>query len=174
MKMLDLFKRDELKLEHIKDVYMNDENLNPKNARHSFEFLKLINDAKGEEQVELLKKWGSIPPLNMLLSLNFDSRLRLVFPEGAPPYNRNEAVHPDMCTPLSGQILRLKGCVSFNNNPSEIKRSLDRERVLIQILEQISFKEADVLIACKDKLLQETYPNITAELVKSVFPNYVG
>lgn len=174
LKCLQLFHQPKLRFEHIKDVTMGNEIITAKNARHSYEFLKLINDAPEDEQLELLKKWGTISPLNMILSLNFDSRISMVFPEGAPPYNRNESVHPDMCTPLSGQIGRLKGCISFDKRPPGLVRKLDRERVLIQVLEQIAYFEADILIAAKDKKLQEIYPNITAELVKKVFPNYVS
>ena len=38
---------------------MGNEVVNVKNARHSYEFLKLINDAPETEQETLLKKWGA-------------------------------------------------------------------------------------------------------------------
>lgn len=168
IRILNLFSDNKLKVQHTKDVTMSNE-VNEKNARHAFEFLALINEAKTEDdQIILLKKWGGIVPLSMLLSLNFNSKLKLDFPSGAPPYNRDETIHPDMATPLSGQIQRLKACVPNNG----IKR-MDKERVLLQVLEQISFKEADVLIACKDKALNEMFPNIKAETVKKCFPSYV-
>jgi hypothetical protein len=175
LKTLDLFKKDELTFCEVENQYMNKIKINEKNARHAFEFLKLINDAETDEiRIELLKKWGAVSPLNMLLSLNFDSRIKLDFPEGAPPYNRNESIHPDTATPLAGQIGRLRGCAIFNGQPAQIKRKLDRERVLIQVLEQIPYQEADILLAAKDRQLEELFPKITKELVASVFPNYVG
>jgi hypothetical protein len=173
--ILNLFKRDTFEFTEARNPYMDNVVINENNARHAFEYLKLINDAiSDDKRAELLRKWGSIGPLNMLLSLNFDDRIKLDFPEGAPPYNRNETIHPDTATPLAGQIGRLKGCVMFSGKPAALGRKLDRERVLIQILEQVAYQEADVLIAAKDKQLQELYPKITKELVKSIFPNYVG
>lgn len=147
----------------------NNVKINEKNARHAYEFLQLINDAETEDKkIELLKKWGNQLPLNMLLSLNFNDKVKLDLPEGMPPYKRDESVNADLMTPLSGQIHRLKAC----KEGSGIKK-VDRERVFIQVLEQISHKEADVLCACKDKQLNELYPNITSDLVSKVFPNYV-
>jgi hypothetical protein len=148
---------------------MKEKELNVGNARHAFEYLQLINDAETPAAQEaLLKKWGSTLPLNMLLILNFDQTVKLELPEGQPPFKRDEETHPDLMTPLAGQIGRLKACRS----PSQI-RTMDRERVFIQVLEQIPAKDADVLCAAKDRSLTEMYPKITADLVKKVFPAYV-
>lgn len=147
-----------------------DKNVNIGNARHAYEYLQFIEAAENEEEkVELLKKWGATLPLSMLLSLNFDTRIALDLPEGAPPLNRDEKSHADMFAPLAAQIDRLKHCLKSNS----IAR-LAKERVFIQVLEMISPKEVDVLIACKDKKLTELYPSVTADLVKRVFPNYVS
>jgi hypothetical protein len=148
---------------------MNKDKITVGNARHAYEYLQLINDAETEEdRIKLLQKWGANIPLSLLLSLNFRKDVVLDFPPGMPPYKRDESVHADMCTPLAGQIGRLSGCRVGSN-----MRRLDKERVLIQILEQIAHREADVLIAAKDKSLTEDFPNITAELVAKVYPNYV-
>jgi hypothetical protein len=143
--------------------------LNTGNARHAFEYLKLINDAPTEaEQVTLLKKWGGTVPLSMILSLNFNSNVVFSLPEGTPPHKRDESTHFDLFSPLATQIGRLKICLRSSD-----ARKLDKERVFIQVLENISPQEGDVLIFAKDKALQEVYPNITPELVAKVFPNYV-
>ena len=139
------------------------------NAKHAFEFLKLINDAKSEKnRIELLQKWGGTLPLNMLLSLNFDSTIGLDLPAGTPPYTRDEQTHFDLFSPLASQLVRLKACLKTNNI-----RKMDKERVFIQVMENVSPAEGDVLVLCKDKSLTEKYPKITAELVKKVFPQYV-
>lgn len=142
--------------------------LNEGNAKHSYEQLKLINDATGEKQLQLLKKWASTPPLSMLLSMNYNHKVKIDLPPGAPPYKRDEETHPDLMTPLAGQIQRMKACQA--NQP--IKKMI-KERTFIQILEMIPPGDADLLIACKDRALTEIYPNITQELVAQVFPQYV-
>ncbi len=138
------------------------------NAKHAFEFLKLINDAKSERnRIELLQKWGNTLPLNMLLSLNFDSTIALDLPPGTPPHKRDEQTHFDLFAPLASQLVRLKACLKTSNI-----RKMDKERVFIQVIENVSPAEADILVACKDKALTEMFPKITKELVAKVFPVY--
>lgn len=145
-------------------------NLTEGNAKHVYEYLQLINGAETEsKRVDLLKKWGNNLAFRMLLTLNFHKDVNLDLPPGTPPYNRDEQTHPDLMTPIAGQIQRLKACVKSSNLKKMIK-----ERTFIQVLEMIAPKEADVLVACKDKALHELYPNVTKELVASVFPEYVS
>jgi len=147
---------------------MKEKQLSEGTARHAFEFLKLINGADGEEQERLMKKWGNNSPLNMLLSLNFNDRLKLDLPPGMPPHKMDEHTHPDMFSPLAAQIMRLKVCQVGNG----IKK-MDKERVFIQVLENVPPKDAEVLVAAKDKALDELFPNIKKELVEKLFPNFV-
>lgn len=157
------------KYEYMWRPEMSKEKITVGNARHAYEFLQLINDAETEkEQIDLLKKWGGTLPLSMILSLNFNTKVNLDLPSGMPPYKRDESINADMMTPLAGQIVRLKSCL----DGSGVKK-IDRERVFIQVLEQIAAKEGDILCAAKDKELIELYPKITADLVKKVFPGYV-
>jgi hypothetical protein len=137
-------------------------------AKHAFEFFKLIQAAGTEEdKIVLIKKWGATLPLNMLLSLNFDSTLALDLPEGMPPHKRDEQTHFDLFAPLASQLVRLKACLKT----SKIKK-MDKERVFIQVIENVSPAEADILIACKDRALTEMFPSITKELVAKVYPGY--
>lgn len=137
-------------------------------SKQAAEFLKEINDAQDEKKrEELLYTYGKTSPLNMLLSLNFSESISLELPEGMPPYKRDEETHPDLLTPLASQIVRLKACVSTNKIPK-----FKKEQIFIQVVEMIPPCDADVLVSCKDKSLEELYPNITKELVKKVFPNY--
>lgn len=139
------------------------------NARHPYEFLQLINDAETvEKRIELMNKWCKGHPMDMVFHLNFNKNVSLDLPEGAPPYKRDEQTHPDMMTPLAGQIQRLKACLKDNNIKKIIK-----ERTFIQVIEMVPAGDADLIIAAKDKKLEELYPNITKEFVKSVFPAYV-
>lgn len=134
------------------------------------EFLAYISEAAGDEQLRLLKEYGGKPPLNYLLSLNFNKTVSLQLPEGTPPHKRNEADHPDLFSPLSAHIGRLKNCMSKVTNVPKLKK----ERIFIEMMEIINPAEGDILVACKDRALNELYPKITADLVKSVFPHYVA
>ena len=141
-------------------------NYEPKYAN---EYLDAIDKAKDEEKLVLLKKYGAFPPLNFLLSMNYNKSVVFDLPGGMPPYKRDEATHSDLFGPLASSVRRLQTCLSSNKMVPRYKK----ENIFIQLLEVISPKEADILVACKDRQLSELYPTITAELVKSVFPAYV-
>ncbi len=166
MNILKLFDKHELDYTPIRRFEVSN-----KQPKHAHEMLKAINDAEDDaKQQELIRLYGLKPPLNMLLSLNFKSSVSLALPPGQPStLSRDEATHEDLMTPLATQIGRLKTCV-----PNHPAKKMDKERVFIQILETIPPKDADVLVACKDKVLHEMFPNIKVDNLKAVFPNYVG
>ena len=135
------------------------------------EFLNLIEKAKTEEErVAALRMYGSYPPLNFLLSMNYNMNVVFELPPGMPPYNRDEATHFDLFSPLASQIRRMQICLKSNGHAPRFKK----ENVFTQLLESINPQEADILVACKDRALTELYPSITKELVASVFPAYVS
>lgn len=139
----------------------------PKYANEFFD--AIVKAETPEKKTELLKQYGAMPPLNFLLAMNFDSTVQFELPSGMPPYNRDEATHEDLNAPLATCIRRIFNCLKSKTN---IKKS-QKEYIFIQLLEGIGPKEADILVACKDKALHEIYPDITPEFVKSVFPAYV-
>lgn len=139
-------------------------NVKPKFAN---EFLDLIG--KDSNIKAALWEHGKKPPLNFLLAMNFDKRIEFDLPEGMPPYNRNEADHPDMYAPLASNIRRIMTCLKTDGRHPRWKK----ENIFIQMLEGCNPKEADILVFAKDKALHELYPWLTIELVKEVFPDYV-
>jgi hypothetical protein len=137
--------------------------------KYADEILSEIDKAEGDKKTELLKKYGAAVPFNMLLSLNFNSNIKLDVPDGQPPYNVRLDEHPDTFqTTLAQQIKRLMNIVHGRNNLPKTKR----EHIFIQVLEGIPPKEAEVLIFAKDGALTELYPTITKEFVATVFPHY--
>lgn len=141
-------------------------------VEYTDEILTKIDKAEGDEKIALLKKYGSVSPLNAILSLNFRESMNLGIPEGMPPlsiYKRDEETHPDlMPSILAVQIRRI---IAIFQQKEALGKS-KREAIFLQVLEAIPYKEADVLIFAKDHALTELYPTITYELVESVFPNY--
>jgi hypothetical protein len=138
---------------------------------HAFEQLDAIEKATGAEKVSLLKDYGSKSPLSFVVSLNFRSDVTLDLPEGMPPMEPNEmdtVTHPDMMGALSTTVHRLKNCM-----PTANIKQFKKEEIFVQVLLACPMKDAEILCAAKDKALEELYPSITADLVKSVFPAYV-
>lgn len=139
--------------------------------KHAYEMLDEIESAKPEDKVALIKQYGATSPLNFLLSLNFNSKVKLDLPEGMPPLDPKEmdtSTHPDLMGFLSASIQRLKYCTV----ESKIKH-FKKEEIFVQTMLTCPMKDAEILCSCKDKALHELYPSITRDLVKSVFPAYV-
>lgn len=139
---------------------------------HAFEQLAEINEEKNVfKQQELLKQYGSKSPLNWLLPLNFKTEYMLDLPEGMPPLDlkdMDEAAHPDTFGLLAGSIPRLIHCTK----KSKLTKN-KKEQILYEVMVSCPLKDAEIVCSAKDKALTELYPNITKELVGSIFPAYV-
>ena len=123
------------------------------------------------KKVMLLQKYGSVAPLNFILSLNFNKNVILDLPEGMPaiPLKEMDAhTHPDFMGMLGSGISRLRHCVKS----SDLKR-LKKETIFMDVVTNCPLKDAEILCSAKDKALIELYPSVTAELVSTVFPAYV-
>lgn len=124
---------------------------------------------KPELQDELMRQYGNTNPINYLLSLNFNDKVKLDLPEGVPPYKRDDLTHSDFQGALVHSIHRLKNCLPY----VKLKK-FGKEKIFIEMLESIPPESAEILIFCKDKALQELFPNITKELVEKHHPHLVG
>lgn len=124
---------------------------------------------KPELADSLMKQYGNSNPINYLLSLNFNDKVKLDLPEGVPPYKRDDLTHADFQGALVHSIHRLKNCLPYMQ-----MKKFAKERIFIEMLESIPPKSAEILIFCKDKALQELFPNITKELVAKHHPHLVG
>lgn len=139
---------------------------------HAYEQLdaleKITNDV---EKALLLKEYGSKPPLNFILSLNFNHGIKLDIPEGMPPMlvkDMDQLTHPDFQGLLAAGIHRLRHCT----DKSDLKK-FKKEAMFYDVLINCPMKDAEILCSAKDGALTELYPSITADFVKAVFPSYV-
>ena len=141
--------------------------------QHAFEMLGEIEHKTGHDKKMALWTYGKVTPLSFLLSLNFHSGICLDLPEGMPPLHPKEmdnVTHPDLIGSLSASIHRLKNCMPQAKNIKQFKK----EDIFIQVLLSCPLKDAEILCSCKDGALEELYPSITPELVKEIFPAYIG
>ena len=119
---------------------------------------------KAEDKVKHLRENQSFG-LATLLQLAFDPKIKLELPEGSPPL-KSDPSSPDRTLQRYDNAIRdIVVCVVENKIPA-----FKKEKVFIQILESVSDKDAEIIIAAKDKKLTELYPLVTLELVKSAFP----
>ena len=157
-----------------------------------FEILELASKQRSNaKKVEILKEYVN-PGLKALLIWNFDESVVSLFPPGPVPYSslKDQAnLSGDMDAKIGAQIRGTQGNAmedpmkagrisirqeytkfyNFIKGGNDSLSSIRRETMFIQLLEGLHPKEAEILIAVKDKKLSETY-KITLDNVKEAFP----
>lgn len=139
---------------------------------HCFEQLDAIEAEEDAYKKKLLiEQYGATSPLNFILSLNFNHNVVLDLPEGMPAIDLKDMdihTHPDLQGLLSGGISRVKHCL-ISSTLKQFKKS----QIFYEVLINCPMKDAEILCSAKDHALEELYPSIIAEVVASVYPNYV-
>jgi len=119
-----------------------------------------------QAKIDVLRRYDS-QVLRGILEINFIPQYKLLLPEGAPPFKRDDRT-PDGYseTNLFTEFRRMYIWLRHDVNVSKVKR----EQLWIQMLEGIHWKEADLLNHMKDKNLTKLYKSLTYELVSEAFP----
>ena len=93
----------------------------------------------------------------------FDSKINSTLPEGATPYNKNDAPASDLTeTQLRFEFRKFRYFVT------EEVPQVRRETMWIELLEGIPHKEAEMIDLVKDG--KWPFKNVTIDIVKSAFP----
>ena len=125
-----------------------------------------INNAKDKpKKIAVLKQHDSTA-MRQLLKAAFDPKIEWDLPEGIPPYIANEAPAGTEHTSLLSEARKLYHFVVGGNNTIN---KLKKETMFIQMLEGLQQKDAEVLIAIKNKNLNNIYKGLTAQMVKETF-----
>ena len=129
------------------------------------EVLQKAHSAKTKaEKIKILQDNVS-QALKSILIINYDESIVSMLPEGAPPYNKNEAPAGTEHTRLEHEARILHHFFKGGSNISGMKR----EQMFIQLLEGLHPDEAEVVIAAKDKILGKKY-KVTKACVTEAFP----
>ena len=126
------------------------------------EILKLIDEADSEKRkIKLLKKNDNFV-LRTILQGNFSEQIKFDMPKGSPPL---EETKEEEIVSLDDKIIK-QICKSCDKRQHQWRR----ERVFANAIQNLSEEEKDIIIAMKDKTINELYPSITYELVKEAYP----
>lgn len=128
-------------------------------------FALLENTKKIDERVKILQDNASYV-LKTILQAAFHPNIIFDIPEGAPPYKMSEIPAGMQRASLKKQVDILPRLVVGNDRIPKMKK----EMMFIRILEDTDPKDAEIIVAMKDKKLQVLYPLVTAALVKKAFP----
>ena len=130
------------------------------------EIFTKINNAKDKSgKIAILRQFDN-QAMRQLLKAAFDPKIKFDLPEGNPPYIKNEAPAGTEHTSLASEAKKLYHFVVGGNNTIN---KLKKETMFIQMLEGLHEADAEVLMAIKNKNLNNTYKGLTANLVKETF-----
>jgi hypothetical protein len=117
-----------------------------------------------DDRVKFLRSHYPNKTMLRLLKCTFDTNVIWELPEGTPPYRPFAESEPD----ISGLYQEERKLYLFIKGGNPNLNQVRRETLFVQLLESIHPKEAELLIAVKDRKLP--YKGITKEIVQEAFP----
>ena len=131
------------------------------------EILELVSKQKTDaKKIALLKEY-ECDVLKSLFIWNFDPSVISLLPEGSVPYKQNE--NP-LGTDHSSLRIEQRNLYVFVKGGNDALSTIRRETIFIQMLEGLHPKEADIVIAVKDKSLEDLY-DVSFEIVEQAYPD---
>ena len=130
------------------------------------EILDKVSKIKSKkDKVKCLQKYNS-DSLRMVIKSAFDPKIKWLLPEGDVPYVRNDAPEGTEHSVLAYESRKLYHFIEGGNGSITQNK---RELMFVQMLEGLHESEADVLCACKDKVLHQKYKGLSEPVVKEAF-----
>ena len=131
------------------------------------EILELVSQQKTDaKKVALLKEY-ECDALKSLFIWNFDDSVISLLPPGTVPYKPNE--NP-LGTDHSSLRREQRNLYMFVKGGNDALSTIRRETIFIQMLEGLHPKEADIVIAVKDRGLEDMY-DVSFEVVEEAYPD---
>ena len=131
------------------------------------EILELVAEQKTDDKKVAILKEYECDILKSLFIWNFDDSVISLLPEGNVPYKPNE--NP-LGTDHSSLRREQKNLYLFVKGGNDSLSTIRRETIFIQMLEGLHPSEADIVIAVKDKALEDKY-DIPFEVVEEAYPD---
>jgi len=127
------------------------------------EFLDKVSKLKKrEEKVNALRNNNTFP-VRTVLQGAFDPRIKWLLPEGIPPYKVNDLVDQENVLIRDSRKL-----IYFVEGGGSNLKPLKRETMFVEFLESLAPKDAELILAIKDKKLP--FKGITEDIVREAFP----
>ena len=130
------------------------------------EILQKAHNAKTKAEKIAILRENESQALKSIFIINYDESVVSLLPEGAPPFEKNEAPIGTEHNVLEKEARLLHHFFKGGSNIPGIKR----ESMLIQMLEGLHPDEANVVVLAKDKKLNKRY-KITKACVSEAFPS---
>jgi hypothetical protein len=128
-------------------------------------FALLETTKKISERISILQDNASYS-IKTILQASFQENIIFDLPEGAPPYTASTIPAGMQRSSLKKQVEMLPRLLVGYDRIDKMKK----EMLFIRLLEDVDAKDAEILIAMKDKKLTKLYPLVTVGLVRKSFP----
>jgi hypothetical protein len=130
------------------------------------EFLEKVGKLKRTDEKIAALKHNDSYPLRILLQAGYDPNIKWALPPGTPPYKPNDLVDQEHV--LIKDCEKIKYYIEgFHPNLAQLKR----ESMFVQLLENVSPKDAEMLCLLKDK---KPIKGITIQHVKEALPGLIN
>lgn len=123
------------------------------------------------EKIEVLKQYNSLG-LRDVLRAAYDDFIEFNLPPGVPEYKQSLSKEGMSPTSLQRQTPMMTYFVK--KGKGDALNPMKRERMFLQLLEGIHPKDAEILVAIKEKKFAGKYKGITKALVQEVWPKLIG
>ena len=131
------------------------------------EILELVSEQKTDaKKVAILKEY-ECDIIKSLFIWNFDDSVISLLPPGEVPYKPNES---PLGTDHSSLRREQRNLYMFVKGGNDALSTIRRETIFIQMLEGLHPKEADIIIAVKDRDLEDMY-DVSFEVVEEAYPD---
>ena len=131
------------------------------------EILELVSEQKTDaKKVAILKEY-ECDIIKSLFIWNFDDSVISLLPAGNVPYKPNES---PLGTDHSSLRREQRSLYNFVKGGNDQLSTIRRETIFIQMLEGLHPKEAEIVIAVKDKNLEDMY-DVPFEVVEEAYPD---
>ena len=131
-----------------------------------YETLEKIDKLKQHKRkVDQLKEAGDFVVLTIMQGA-YSKNINFKMPPGSPPFETNKGAEKNEVTKKALWNM----CQRVMNHKSP---QWQREKIFTDFLKSINPKDAELMVAMKDKDLTSIFPTLNKELAKEVFPNYV-
>jgi len=138
----------------------------PSNPLVSEVLAKVSKQRTKAKKIQVLKENESLH-LKSILIWNFDDSVKSILPEGAVPFDKNEAPAGTEHTYLAHEY---KVLYNFIEGGNDFLKPVKREQLFLQLLEGLHADEAEVICLMKDKKLTDKY-KVTKAVVSEAFPD---
>ena len=138
----------------------------PSNPLVSEVLAKVSKQRTKAKKIQVLKENESLH-LKSILIWNFDDSVKSILPEGAVPFDKNEAPAGTEHTYLAHEY---KVLYNFIEGGNDFLKPVKREQLFLQLLEGLHADEAEVICLMKDKKLNDKY-KVTKAVVSEAFPD---